>query len=30
MTEPIRSLDARYYTDASVFEVECAGLLART
>ncbi len=30
MTEPLRSLDARYYTDPMVFEAEKAGLLART
>ena len=30
MTTPIRSLDARYYTDPQVFEIEKAGLLART
>ncbi|UWQ17050.1 aromatic ring-hydroxylating dioxygenase subunit alpha [Jannaschia sp. M317] len=30
MKEPIRSLDARYYIDHTVFEAECAGLLART
>ncbi|WP_270727546.1 aromatic ring-hydroxylating oxygenase subunit alpha [Shimia sp. Alg240-R146] len=30
MTEPVRSLAARYYTDPAVFEVERAGLLART
>ena len=29
-TGPVRSLDARYYTDPQVFEVEKAGLLART
>jgi phenylpropionate dioxygenase-like ring-hydroxylating dioxygenase large terminal subunit len=29
-TPPIRSLDARYYTDPTVFEVEKSGLLART
>ncbi|MEN8710523.1 MAG: Rieske (2Fe-2S) protein, partial [Paracoccaceae bacterium] len=29
-TGPIRSLDARYYTDPKVFELEKAGLLART
>ncbi|MEM9232540.1 MAG: aromatic ring-hydroxylating dioxygenase subunit alpha, partial [Pseudomonadota bacterium] len=28
--EPIRSLDARYYTDPTVFEAECAGLLSST
>jgi phenylpropionate dioxygenase-like ring-hydroxylating dioxygenase large terminal subunit len=28
--EPIRSLDARYYTDPAVFEVEKNGVLART
>ncbi|WP_424973024.1 aromatic ring-hydroxylating oxygenase subunit alpha [Dinoroseobacter sp. S76] len=27
---PLRSLDARYYTDPAVFEVEKSGLLART
>ena len=27
---PIRSLNARYYTDRQVFEVESAGLLAQT
>ena len=30
MTDPIRSLAARYYTDHQVFEVEKAGLLAQT
>ena len=30
MTEPIRSLAARYYTDRQVFKVENAGLLAKT
>ena len=30
MPDPIRSLDARYYTDAQVFEAEKAGLLATT
>lgn len=30
MNEPIRSLDARYYTDPEVFEIEKNGLLART
>ena len=30
MTEPIRSLAARYYTDPSVFQLETHGLLART
>ena len=30
MTKPIRSLAARYYTDPQVFEIETAGLLART
>ncbi|SLN37720.1 Naphthalene 1,2-dioxygenase subunit alpha [Roseovarius litorisediminis] len=30
MTDPIRSLDARYYTDPAIFEAECKGLLART
>lgn len=30
MTDPIRSLDARYYIDPRVFEIERAGLLART
>ncbi|MEO0402494.1 MAG: aromatic ring-hydroxylating dioxygenase subunit alpha [Pseudomonadota bacterium] len=30
MTEPLRSLAARYYTDPQVFQIECAGLLART
>ena len=30
MTEPLRSLAARYYTDPQVFEIETAGLLART
>ena len=28
--EPIKSLDARYYTDPAVFEAEKTGLLART
>ena len=27
---PIRSLEARYYTDPAVFAAECAGLLSRT
>ena len=30
MTEPLRSLDARYYTDPQVYEVERAGLLSQT
>lgn len=30
MTEPVRSLAARYYTDPQIFEVETAGVLART
>ncbi|MEM9708602.1 MAG: aromatic ring-hydroxylating dioxygenase subunit alpha [Pseudomonadota bacterium] len=30
MNGPIRSLDARYYTDPEVFRLETAGLLART
>jgi len=30
MTEPIRSLAARYYTDPHVFKLETGGLLART
>ncbi|MEM9343290.1 MAG: aromatic ring-hydroxylating dioxygenase subunit alpha [Pseudomonadota bacterium] len=30
MTEPIRSLAARYYTDPEVFRLETDGLLART
>ena len=30
MTEPIRSLAARYYTDPEVFRLENRGLLART
>jgi hypothetical protein len=30
LAPPIRSLDARYYTDPQVFEVEKQGLLART
>lgn len=30
MSEPIRSLDARYYTDPEVFKLETSGLLART
>ena len=30
MTEPIKSLAARYYTDPQVFEAEKAGVLART
>ena len=30
MTEPIRSLDARYYTDPDVFRMETGGLLARS
>lgn len=30
MTAPVRSLDARYYTDPAVFAKEKAGLLART
>lgn len=28
--EPLRSLEARYYTDPAIFETETAGLLART
>ena len=30
MTEPVRSLDARYYTDPNVFQIERNGLLAQT
>ena len=30
MTDPIRSLAARYYTDPAIFEAEKAGLLAKT
>lgn len=30
LAEPVRSLDARYYTDPSVFAAEKAGVLART
>ncbi len=30
MTEPIRSLDARYYTDPEIFQLESAGLLSST
>ena len=30
MTDPIRSLDARYYTDPAIFAQEMKGLLART
>jgi phenylpropionate dioxygenase-like ring-hydroxylating dioxygenase large terminal subunit len=30
MPEPIRSLDARYYTDPKIFEVERHGLLSKT
>ncbi|MEM6385177.1 MAG: aromatic ring-hydroxylating dioxygenase subunit alpha [Pseudomonadota bacterium] len=30
MSDPIRSLDARYYTDPQVFEIEKQGLLANT
>jgi len=30
MSEPIKSLAARYYTDPAIFDQECAGLLART
>lgn len=30
MTDPVRSLDARYYIDPQIFEIERAGLLART
>ena len=30
MTEPLRSLDARYYTDPQIFEIERTGLLSRT
>ncbi len=30
MSDPIRSLDARYYTDPQVFRIENEGLLART
>ena len=30
MTEPIRSLDGRYYTDPEIFAQECDGVLART
>ena len=29
-TEPLRSLDARYYTDPQIFRMEQQGLLART
>ena len=28
--EPVRSLEARYYTDPEIFRLEQAGLLART
>ena len=28
--EPLRSLEARYYTDPEIFEIEKAGLLSRT
>jgi phenylpropionate dioxygenase-like ring-hydroxylating dioxygenase large terminal subunit len=30
MQAPVRSLDARYYTDPAIFEVEKAGVLSRT
>lgn len=30
MSDLLKSLDARYYTDPAVFDAECAGLLART
>ena len=30
MTDPIKSLAARYYTDPAVFQIETKGLLART
>ena len=30
MTSPIHSLDARYYTDPSIFTQECQGVLAKT
>ncbi len=30
MTKPVRTLDARYYTDSNLFEQEQRGLLART
>ncbi len=30
MTEPLRSLEGRYYTDPAIFEAETSGLLART
>ncbi|MEM7291624.1 MAG: aromatic ring-hydroxylating dioxygenase subunit alpha, partial [Pseudomonadota bacterium] len=30
MADPIRSLDARYYTDPHIFEIERQGLLAKT
>jgi len=30
MPKPVRSLEARYYTDPAIFEAERAGLLART
>lgn len=30
MTDPIRSLDARYYTDVQMFRQEIEGVLART
>ncbi len=30
MTSAIHSLDARFYTDPSIFTMECNGLLART
>jgi hypothetical protein len=30
MTDPIRSLDPRYYTDPQVFEIEKTGLLSKT
>ena len=30
MSEPVRSLEARYYTDPAIFRAECDGLLAKT
>ena len=30
MSQPILSLDARYYTDPKIFEIETRGLLSRT
>ena len=30
MTDPVRSLEARYYTDPQIFEIEREGVLART